>query len=66
VTAEWLDKVKPVYKTVKGWATITNGVKNYSELPKEAKDYLKELEKVIGVKIKYISTGQSRYEIITV
>jgi adenylosuccinate synthase len=65
-TAEWLGKVKPVYKTVKGWATITNGVKNYSELPKEAKDYLKELEKVIGVKIKYISTGKSRYEIITV
>jgi adenylosuccinate synthase len=66
VTAEWLDKVKPVYKTVKGWATITNGAKNYSELPKEAKAYLKELEKEIGVKIKYISTGQSRYEIITV
>jgi len=49
-----------------GWQKSTKGVKNYSELPKEAKDYVKELEKEIGVKVKYISTGQSRYEIITV
>jgi adenylosuccinate synthase len=65
-TAEWLAKVKPVYKTLPGWQKSTKGVKNYSELPKEAKDYVKELEKEIGVKVKYISTGQSRYEIITV
>jgi adenylosuccinate synthase len=65
-TAEWLAKVKPVYKTMKGWAVSTKGIKNYNELPKEAKNYVKELEKVIGVKVKYISTGQSRYEIITV
>jgi adenylosuccinate synthase len=62
-TAEWLTKVKPVYKVMKGWTTITKGIKKYEDLPKEAKAYLKELEKEIGVKIKYISTGQSRYEI---
>jgi adenylosuccinate synthase len=65
-TAEWLFKVQPVYKIVKGWATITKGIKKYEDLPKEAKAYIKELEKEIGVKVKYISTGQSRYEIITV
>jgi len=65
-TAEFLFKVKPVYKIMKGWTTSTKGVKNYDELPKEAKAYIKELEKEIGVKVKYISTGQSRYEIITV
>jgi adenylosuccinate synthase len=66
VTAEQLFKAKPVYKIMKGWATSTKGVKNYDELTKEAKIYIKELEKEIGVKVKYISTGQSRYEIITV
>jgi adenylosuccinate synthase len=65
-TAEFLFKVKPVYKIMPGWQKSTKGVKNYSELPKEAKAYVKELEKEIGVKVKYISTGQSRYEIITV
>lgn len=64
--AEWLFKVNPVYKTFKGWATSTKGVKKFADLPKEAKAYIKELEKQIGVKIKYISTGQSRYEIIAV
>jgi adenylosuccinate synthase len=65
-TAEWLFKVKPVYKIMPGWQKSTKGVKHYDELPKEAKTYVKELEKEIGVKVKYISTGQSRYEIITV
>jgi adenylosuccinate synthase len=65
-TAEFLFKVQPVYKIMQGWATSTKGIKNYDELPKEAKAYVKELEKEIGVKVKYISTGQSRYEIITV
>jgi len=65
-TAEWLFKVKPVYKIMQGWQKSTKGIKNYNELPKEAKIYLKEIEAEIGVKIKYVSTGQSRYEIITV
>jgi adenylosuccinate synthase len=65
-TAEWLFKVKPIYKIMPGWQKSTKGVKNYNELPKEAKAYVKELEAEIGVKVKYISTGQSRYEIITV
>ena len=65
-TAEFLFKVKPVYKKMKGWQKSTKGVKNYNDLPKEAKAYIKELEKEIGIKAKYISTGQSRYEIIAV
>ena len=63
--ANTLSKVKPVYKTLKGWITNTNGVKDYKDLPKEAKEYLKELEKQIGVKIKYVSTGEKRSDILT-
>jgi len=64
--AKFLSKVKPVYKTLKGWKGNTKGVINYNDLPKEAKDYLKELEKLIGTKISYISTGRDRNEIIKV
>lgn len=64
--AELLSKIKPVYKTVKGWKTSTKGVTNYKKLPKEAKAYLKEIEKVVGVPITYISTGQKTNEIIKV
>lgn len=63
--ANFLRKVKPVYKTMKGWMTSTRGLKKYSDLPFNAKGFLKEIEKQTGVKIKYVSTGEKRDEIIT-
>ncbi|MDO8658392.1 MAG: adenylosuccinate synthase [Candidatus Levybacteria bacterium] len=64
--AVFLTKVKPVYKTLKGWLKNTKGIKKYEELPKEAKIYLKEIEKQVGTKIKLISTGANRNDIIKV
>ncbi|MBI2613894.1 MAG: adenylosuccinate synthase [Candidatus Levybacteria bacterium] len=64
--SSFLTKVKPVYKTMKGWTKKVQGIKKYEDLPKEAKDYLKEIEKLAGVKIKYISTGAKRDEIIKI
>jgi adenylosuccinate synthase len=62
--ANFLGKVKPVYKTMPGWMKTTKGTKKYEDLPINAKKYLNELEKLIKVKIKYISTGEKRDEII--
>jgi adenylosuccinate synthase len=62
--ADSLGKVKPVYKIMSGWMTTTKGAKKYTDLPINAKKYLKELEKQVGVKIKYVSTGEKRDEII--
>ena len=64
--ANFLAKVKPVYKIMKGWMKTTKGTKKYEDLPTNAKIYLKELEKQTGAKIKYISTGADRDEIITI
>ena len=33
-------KIKPVFKSFKGWKKSTNGIKNIDELPQEAKDYI--------------------------
>jgi len=62
--ANFLAKVKPVYKTFKGWSKSTKGITKYVNLPKEAKEYLKTIEKLVNVKIKYISTGPKRDQII--
>jgi adenylosuccinate synthase len=62
--ANFLSKVKPIYKTFKGWNRSTKGITHYNDLPIEAKKYIKETEKMSGVKIKYISTGPERDEII--
>lgn len=64
IDAEQLNNIKPVYKTVKGWMSPTRGITKYKELPVLAKKYVEELEKLIGVSIKYISTGPKRSEII--
>lgn len=60
----FLSKVKPVYKTMKGWKTPIKGIVDYAKLPKEAKDYIAEIERQVGAKIKYVSTGVSRKEMI--
>ena len=64
--ATFLAAVKPVYKTLQGWQKQTKGITDFSDLPKEAKLYIKEIEAQTGVKVAFISTGQKRNEIIKV
>lgn len=64
--AVFLNRVKPVYKTIKGWQLSTKGITDFRKLPPLAKEYLREIEKLVGVKISYISTGQETHEIIKV
>lgn len=64
LSTEDLFSVKPVYKTFKGWVKKTNGLINYKDLPKEAKEYLKFIQAFLDVPIEYVSTGPSREQII--
>lgn len=66
IDTKTLERVKPVYKTMKGWKKSIVGLKRFNQLPKEAKEYIRELEKQIGVKVSYISTGVERENIIVV
>lgn len=58
-----LEDVQPIYKVYKGWAK-TEGVKKFDQLPKEAKDYISDLEKLIKTKISLISTSPERGDTI--
>jgi adenylosuccinate synthase len=66
VTTQALEKVTPIFKIMKGWRTPTKGITTYDALPKEAKEYVKELERQIGIPVSFISTGSKRHEIITI
>ena len=59
-----LVKVKPIYKTLKGWKRSTKGVKEVGELPKEALDYVKFIEDYTGVPVVMLSTGPKRDEYV--
>jgi adenylosuccinate synthase len=62
--AEALEKCEPVYEEVPGWSESTLGVKRYDELPKNARNYLKRIEEIVGTSIDIISTGADRDETI--
>lgn len=59
-----LERVKPVYKTFKGWNTSTVGVTDFKKLPKAAQEYIRFIEKFLGVPVKLISTGNKRTDTI--
>lgn len=62
--ASLLSRVKPVYKTMKGWLAPTKGVRRFSDLPYGAKKYVLELQKITGVPVSHVSTGAKTDEII--
>ena len=56
--------VTPKYIEMPGWQESTSGLTEYDQLPEAARNYVKELEKQIGVPISMISTGPDREETI--
>ncbi|MCK5178309.1 MAG: adenylosuccinate synthetase, partial [Candidatus Omnitrophica bacterium] len=61
---EVLSRAKPIYEEMDGWMTPTSGIRSYRQLPKNARNYIKRLEDLLKVGVKYISIGTKRDEII--
>lgn len=60
-----LSNLTPIYKTLPGWKENIDGIKNLKDLPKNCQDYIKFIEKFLGVPVKLISTGPKREEYIS-
>ncbi len=63
--ASELAKCTPVYKTLKGWGTDITKARKFTDLPKEAKDYIRFIEKETGVRVSIVSVGPDREQILT-
>ena len=59
-----LNACKPVYETIQGWNSSTNHCRNFSELPVRAQTYIRFLQDILSVPIKYISVGVDRKQLI--
>lgn len=59
-----LAKVEPVYEEFDGWMTDISGIRNYADLPANAKKYLERLSEVAGVELGIISVGHNREQTI--
>lgn len=58
-----LDDVKPIYKEFDGWDKV-EGISEYEKLPKNAKNYVKAIEELVGTKVGIISTSPDRKDTI--
>jgi adenylosuccinate synthase len=62
--AESFAESEPVYEDMPGWKSSTVGLTKYSELPENARNYLKRIEELLGVPLDIISTGPDRTQTI--
>ncbi len=64
IGADAYGKCEPIYEEMPGWKESTVGLRNYDDLPANARAYLKRLEEVVGIPVDIISTGPERDETI--
>lgn len=56
--------LEPVYETHKGWGVNISGLRNYEELPLNARKYLERLEELLDTPISIVSVGPDREQTI--
>ena len=56
--------VEPLYKKYKGWNCPLDEALTFDQLPSAARAYLEDLEQMLGVPIRMISTGPEREKLI--
>lgn len=61
-----MEAIKPVFERLPGWKRSTQGVISLSQLPREARQYVRFLEEKTGVEIGSVSNGPERSETMIV
>jgi len=61
-----VEKCKPIYKEFKGWKSIDSNLNDFSDLPTEAKKYIKFIEETLKIPVSLVSIGPGRKETIKI
>lgn len=59
-TVELLAQVEPVYETLPGWMSSTEGITEFSQLPATAQELVKIVERETGIPVSMVGTGPAR------
>ena len=62
--AEAMARCRPVYEELPGWSGSTAGVRQYGDLPANARAYLERMSELSGLPIDIVSTGAERDDTI--
>ena len=57
---------EPVYEEMPGWNESTVGVRQFDELPGQARAYLQRIEEILAVPVDLVSTGPDRDQNIVI
>lgn len=60
----YLENAKPVYKEFEGNFGNISNIRNYDDLPENAKKYVEFIEEYTGCKVKFIGVGAEREEMV--
>jgi len=61
-----LERCQPVYEELPGWLAPTTHIRQYKQLPLEARQYIARLEELTSCPVNLISVGQAREQTIMV
>ena len=59
-----LSQVSPQYTTLEGWKCDISGISSFDDLPENAKKYVEYLQGILNTKIRIVSIGPERNQII--
>lgn len=59
-TIEDLQRVHPIYETLRGWKSPTGSIRSYGELPQAARAYLRRIEELLSTPLSLVSVGPAR------
>ncbi|EOY09339.1 hypothetical protein QUC31_010545 [Theobroma cacao] len=59
-----LEQLKVEYEVLPGWNCDISSIRNYSDLPKGAQQYVERIEELVGVPVHYIGVGPGRDALI--
>ena len=57
-------RVEPVWLDLPGWQQDTSGVTSVDDLQAEARDYVRRIEALVGVVVRYVGTGPHRDQLL--
>ncbi len=59
-----LERVRPIYRTVRGWKQDIRGIRTYRALPARARAYVETVEKLVGAPVGWVANGPEREAVI--